>query len=202
MPSPSLSLRGGRGTKWRLPLLLLILLIAFGVRVLGLGIQDLSDDEAFFVQIAHQGTYLQLAGSAEPHPPLYLALLQGWMLAAGVTEYAVRYLSIVVGVLTVAAAYQFGRRLAGDRLGLAAAFVAALNPYQTLYSQTTRDYQIACLFGLVSFVVFLETSRRPRLWPAYALSALLAIYSHYYAIAIVLLEQVILVAWLRRPRGA
>ena len=33
--------------------------------------------------------------------------------------------------------------------------MTALNPYQILYSQTARDYQIACLFGLVSFVAFL-----------------------------------------------
>jgi hypothetical protein len=184
--------------RWRIPWLLLILLLATGMRVLHLDFLDLNDDEAFFVQIAHQGTYLQLAGSSEPHPPLYLALLQGWMLAAGVTEYAVRYLSVMLGVLTVAAAYQFGARLAGEKIGLAASLVTALNPYQILYSQTTRDYQIACLFGLISFVVFLAALRRPRLWPAYAVSALLAIYSHYYAIAIVLLEQVILLAWLWR----
>ncbi len=184
--------------RWRLPLLLLILLAAFGVRVLGLGIQDLSDDEAFFVQIAHQGTYLQLAGSAEPHPPLYLALLQGWMFPAGATEYAVRFLSVMFGLATVAAAYELGRQIAGERLGLAAAAVAALNPYQIFYSQTTRDYQIACFFALVSVVTLLWAMRRPKLVPAYAATALLAILSHYYALAIVLFEQALLLGWLWR----
>ena len=127
-----------------MPLLALILLIAFGVRVLGLGVQDLSDDEVFFVQIAHLGTYLHLAGTSEPHPPLYLALLQRWMGAAGVFEYAARFPSVLFGVATAAAAYQLGRELAGERLGMAAAIVAALNPYQIFYSQTTRDYEIAC----------------------------------------------------------
>jgi len=182
----------------RPPLLLLILLIAFGVRVLGLGIQDLSDDEAFFVQIAHQGTYVQLAGSAEPHPPLYLALLQAWLFPAGVTEYAVRFLSVMFGLATVAVIYQLGRQVAGERLGLAVATVAALNPYQIFYSQTTRDYQIACFFGLVSVVTLLWAMRQPRLVPAYAASALLAIFSHYYALPIVLFEHVLLLGWLWR----
>src|SRR5436305_15189435 len=106
-------------------LLLFILLAAFGVRVLGLGVLDLSDDEAFFVQIAHNGTYLQLAGSDEPHPPLYLALLQGWMFLAGVTEYAVRSVSVLLGVALAAAMYQLGRHIGGVRLGLAAAAVGA-----------------------------------------------------------------------------
>ncbi|MFI5266043.1 MAG: glycosyltransferase family 39 protein [Chloroflexota bacterium] len=184
--------------RWRLPLLLVILLVGFGVRVLGLGIQDLSDDEAFFVQIAHQGTYLQLAGSAEPHPPLYLALLQGWMFPAGVTEYAVRFLSILFGLATVAAVYQLGRQVAAERLGLAVAAVAAVNPYQIFYSQTTRDYQIACFFGLVSVVTLLWAMRRPKLLPAYVVSVLLAMFSHYYALAIVLFEQALLLGWLWR----
>ncbi|HLG69169.1 MAG TPA: glycosyltransferase family 39 protein [Chloroflexota bacterium] len=186
--------------RWSRPLLLLILLAAFGVRVLGLSVNDLSDDEAFFVQIAHQGTYVHLAASDEPHPPLYLALLQGWMFPAGVTEYAVRFLSIAFGLATVAALYQLGRQLAGERLGLAAALAAALNPYQIFYSQTTRDYQIACCFGAISMVLFLWALRRPRFVPAYVLAALLAIVSHYYALAILLFEQLILMGWLWRHK--
>jgi len=168
--------------------------------VLGLGVLDLSDDEAFFVQIAHNGTYVQLAGSDEPHPPLYLAMLQGWMAPAGVTEYAVRFLSVLFGVALVAGMYQLGRRLAGEWLGLAAAAVAALNPYQIFYSQTARNYEQACLFGLISFVLLLGALHRPRLLPAYAAAALLAMFSHYYAIAVVLFGQMVLFGWLWRRR--
>src|SRR5207249_2940912 len=149
-----------------------------------------------FVQIAHNGTYLQLAGSDEPHPPLYLALLQGWMFLVGVTEYAVRSVSVLLGVALAAAMYQLGRHMGGEQLGLAAAAVAALNPYQIFYSQTARSYEMACLFSLISFVAFLAALRRPRLLSVYAISALLAIYGHYYAIAIVLFEQALLLGWL------
>jgi mannosyltransferase len=186
--------------RWRLPALGLILLLALGLRVLRAGKLDLNDDEAFFVQITHLGTYWSLAGSTEPHPPLYLALLQGWMLLGGVTEYAVRFPSIVFGVATAAGMYQLGRLLAGERLGLAAALVAALNPYQIAYSQTARDYEIACCLALLSFVVFLHALRRPRVLPGYAAVALLAIFSHYYAIAILLLEQALLVWWFLRGK--
>jgi len=173
-----------------------ILLLAFGLRVLGLWVANLTDDEAFFVQIAHQGTYLQAMRIDEPHPPLYLFLLQLWMHPAGVSEFAVRMLSVIPGVLAVGAVCRLGRTLAGPPLGLTAGLLAAINPYQILYSETARDYAQALFFGLLSFIVLLKAFRRHRLIPFYVLLVLAALYSHYYAIAIVALEQVMLLAWL------
>ncbi|MGH2470503.1 MAG: hypothetical protein ACRDGF_10535, partial [Chloroflexota bacterium] len=95
-----------------------MVLLALGARLIKPDFLDLNDDEAFFVQIAHLGTYLQAMKVSEPHPPLYLAMLQGWMLAAGPTEFAIRYLTIAQGVLLVAALYRVGRQLGGNPLGL------------------------------------------------------------------------------------
>ena len=180
----------------------MIVLLALAVRLIKPDFLDLNDDEAFFVQIAHLGTYLQAMKVSEPHPPLYLAMLQGWMLAAGPTEFAIRYLTIAQGVLLVAALYRVGRQLGGNPLGLATAFVAALNPYQILYSQTARDYELACLFGALSFFVLLKALPRPRLIPLYVALALLALYSHYYAMGVVAFEQVLLLIALIRQAGA
>ncbi|MBV9120613.1 MAG: glycosyltransferase family 39 protein, partial [Chloroflexi bacterium] len=173
-----------------------ILLLAFGLRVIKPDFLGLNDDEAFFVQIAHLGTYLDAMRSSEPHPPLYLALLQGWMDVAGVTEYGIRFLSILTGVAMVAAMYQLGKQVLGEALGLAAAFAAALNPYQILYSQTARNYEMACLFGALSFVALLRARRDARLIPGFVICALLALYSHYYTIAIVGFEALLVASWL------
>ena len=78
--------------------------------------------------------------------------------------------------------------------------VMALPPSSVMFLVKTRVWVNSILgLPLVQLKVIRSPScaaRRPALWPVYALSALLAIYSHYYAIAIVLLEQVLLLGWL------
>ncbi|MBV8084147.1 MAG: glycosyltransferase family 39 protein [Chloroflexi bacterium] len=176
-----------------------VLLLAFGVRAIRPDFVPLNSDEAYFVQIAHDGTFLQAMHTTEAHPPLYLALLQGWMLAGGVTEYAIRYLSLLLGVAVVAAVYVLGRLLLDRALALAAAFAAAVNPYQVIYSHTARDYQLACLFGVVSLILLLRARCRPGLLPGFVIAALAALYSHYYGLAIVGFEAVLVLVWeLRR----
>ena len=93
---------------------------------------------------------LRLDGS----PPLYYALLHVWMAVFGSTEEATHALSLVFAVLTIPAAWWAARGLFGDNAGLAAALLAATNPFLTHYAQETRMYALVALLGVIACGAF------------------------------------------------
>jgi mannosyltransferase len=93
---------------------------------------------------------LRLDGS----PPLYYSLLHVWMAAFGTTETATHALSLLFAVLAVPAAWWAARGLFGATAGLAAALLAATNPFLTDYAQETRMYALVVLLGLLACGTF------------------------------------------------
>jgi hypothetical protein len=181
-----------------LPLLAGIVLFGFLVRVLRLDFVNFHSDEASFIRIAYQGTLLQATATDDPHPPLFLALLQAWMGLAGISQYAIRFLPVLYGTLLIPTVYKLGRLIGSRGLGRGGAFVAASNPAFIYYAKEVRDYGLVAFTGALSFVLLLLAYRRPKLLPAYILAALAALASHYYAISIVALQLAILAALLAR----
>ncbi|MEJ2211273.1 MAG: glycosyltransferase family 39 protein [Anaerolineae bacterium] len=103
-------------------LLLLILLLAFGLRFYGLDAQSLWNDEGSSVALAGRDLDTIARDAANDiHPPLYYWLLAGWTRLAGTSELGVRSLSALLGLLLVALTYPLGRLLAGRWAGTAAA---------------------------------------------------------------------------------
>ena len=94
-----------------LPLVAGLTLLAFALRVLRLDFVNFTSDEAFFVQLSYQGTFRASMSIDEPHPPLFLALLQPWMGLAGASQYAIRFLPVLYGTLLVPVTDQLGRVL-------------------------------------------------------------------------------------------
>ena len=89
---------------------------------------------------------LRLDGS----PPLYYSLLHVWMAVFGSSEEATHALSLLFAVLAVPAAWWAARGIFGPTAGLAAALLAATNPFLTHYAQETRMYALVVLLGLLA----------------------------------------------------
>ena len=131
--------------------LLAITLLAVLLRVLRLDFQPLWWDEGYSLYFATQPLADMLAQTAQDiHPPLYYALLHGWIGLFGASPVAVRLLSVTIGVLTVPLAYAVGRFLGGSRVGLLGALLLAVNPLHIFYSQEVRMYGLVALLGLLS----------------------------------------------------
>jgi hypothetical protein len=133
---------------------------------------------------------LRLDGS----PPLYYSLLHVWMAVFGETETATHALSLVFAVLAVPAAWWAARGLFGPTAGLAAALLAATNPFLTQYAQETRMYTLVALLGLLACGTFgrafvlagteaapPRTSRR-RWAGAFAVALAALMYTHNWAL--------------------
>jgi 4-amino-4-deoxy-L-arabinose transferase-like glycosyltransferase len=128
--------------------LLLILALAVFLRFYLLDGQSFWNDEGNSARIAERSLQLITAGAAgDIHPPLYYYLLHVWRGLFGSSEFALRSLSAVLGVLLVGLTYLSGRKAFSVGVGLLAAFIAAINPFQIYYSQEARMYMLLAVIG-------------------------------------------------------
>lgn len=164
--------------------ILLILLLALAVRVFQLDTQSIWYDEGLSIQLAQQPPAQALALSATTdHPPLHTLLLGGWLRLAGDSDFSVRYLSVLWGVLLVALTYAVGALL-DRRAALIGAALMALAPSAVYYSQETRGYTQLSALSLIAVLALLRLLRgdaRRRVWLAYGLALIAALYTHYFA---------------------
>ena len=183
-------------------LLILILLLAFGLRVWGLGDRNLWWDEGFSSWIAQQPTLQLIERTAsDVHPPLYYLLLHLWQGATGGNEFALRFLSVAAGVLGVAFLYKLAAALGDRRAGWLAGFFLAISPFAVVWSQEMRMYTWAALWttlGLWAAWGLWQTSRW-RYWVVYVLACVAALWTLYLTVTLLVITNVaFLAAWQHR----
>ena len=199
--------------------LLLLLLLAFALRLYRLGGQSLWYDETVSAILARKAIPELIAHTARDiHPPGYYLLLHGWRRLAGETEFALAFLSLVFGVLLVAGVYLLGRRLFDRPAALWAAALVALSPYHLWYSQEVRMYTLAAFLGLLTLYFTLQAlsplpprSRSAELaskpaplpWLGYTMTAALGLYTlYYFAFLLIPLNLFILAVLIASARSA
>lgn len=166
---------------WRLAAVVVVAL-TFALRVYRLDHQSLWFDEGFSAAMA-LGPFGEIFAHAadDPHPPGFHVLLWLWKYPAGGSEFALRMFSLVAGVGSVALIFRLGVRLGGPSLGLAAALLAAVNPFLVHYSQELRVYSWLLALSLVSAVLLLRALDGRLQWRWYALAAGVFVNMHYFA---------------------
>ncbi len=189
----------------------LILLLAAGLRFWRIEAQSLWYDEGNSAYAATQSAPQIIAAAARDiHPPAYYLLLAGWEDLAGRSELALRMLSALASVLTVALVYALGARLFERPTGALAAFLVAINPFQVWYAQEARMYALLGLLSaasvwLTALVLTLPAEMaaghfRPRraalILTAYVLVNAVGLYTHYTFPFVLLAESLVFLIWL------
>jgi len=142
-----------RRRPWIVPLI--VLLLAFAVRFHFLERQSLWNDEGNSLRLAERSVPdLMDAAGRDIHPPGYYLVLKGWIALAGTSEFGLRALSALQGVLTVALTIALGRTLFGGAVGALAGLLVALSPFAVYYSQETRMYAQLALLSAASMALF------------------------------------------------
>ena len=105
-----------------------------------------------------------------------------------------RSFSALAGTLTVPVVYLVGRRLAGRAAGLVAAGLVAVHPLMVWYGQEARAYALLVLLCAVTLlaVVHLLEGDGGRWWAVWAVSAALAVATHYFGLLLIGPELVLL----------
>ena len=163
----------------------LILLVALSVRLVQLDVQDIWWDEARNIDVARRPV-AAIAPSPELdiHPPVYFYLLHGWMRLAGESAFAIRLLSVLFGVLTVAVLYQLGRAVCGRMAGVLSALVVCLAPFAIGEAQEARMYTMGLAWVSLAGWCLWRAVRSEATggwgdWVGFCLSCSLALLTHY-----------------------
>ncbi|MBU1702538.1 MAG: glycosyltransferase family 39 protein [Candidatus Eisenbacteria bacterium] len=140
----------------------LLLLMALGLRVAGLGRQSLWIDEAYSVKYAHLGGSLTWDDYLDNlHGPLHTILLHNWCTIAGDGEAALRWPSVMASVLTLPFFWRLTRRLIGARGAWAATAAIAVSPFSIWYAQEVRNYSLFLLMACVALLAWFRSLDGP-----------------------------------------
>ncbi|MEM7113821.1 MAG: glycosyltransferase family 39 protein [Chloroflexota bacterium] len=176
--------------------LFLLIVIAFVWRLRSLDYQSLWRDEidAIYFSIQPLDGLLQMLLSPGHNGPFYYFLLRPWLNAVGVSDFSARYLSVLVGTISVALLWQVTKailfrleRQLVNQTAVLAALLLAFNPYQLWYSQEAKMYAIVVALTLSSTWCFLLAMKhgKRRYFALYVLMTSLCIYFHVLAALII-----------------
>ncbi|MFP5488263.1 MAG: glycosyltransferase family 39 protein, partial [Acidimicrobiia bacterium] len=164
-------------------------------------------DEAISVRQAQLpfGEMLADLRVTDVHPPLHHALLWITVRVAGTSELAVRLPSLLAGVALVPALLWTGRVIYDRRTGWLAAGFATIAPFLVWYSQEARMYTMFMLFATVAVGAQVQAIRlgRRRDWLLYAASTAAMLWTQYFALLPIAVQQLafVVVAIARRRDG-
>jgi len=182
----------------------LLVLAAFAVRAASLDVQSLWRDEVDALRFATAPRAQMLSNFTRPgwNGPLYFLLLRGWIALAGTSEYSMRFLSLLFGVLCVPLVYALGRRLFDRPTGLLAALLVSASPYLAWYGQEVKMYTLVVALALTAIYGLRRAIEGAGRWwwavPVVATS--LAFYAHILAALLIPVQMLAYVAWWPRAR--
>ncbi|MBI2939213.1 MAG: glycosyltransferase family 39 protein [Chloroflexi bacterium] len=184
---------------------LLVTASAFGLRVFRLGEPSLWYDEAVSVLFAQGDLAGVLANAAtDNHPPLYFILLHLAIALTGMSEFAIRFPSVLAGTLLVPLVDRLARAVDarhGPLAGLIAGWLVALSPFAVRYAQEARMYTLLAALAATSCLLFVRALRgEARLGVGYAAVTSLALYTHLYTALLITAQAAGLAVWLATAR--
>ncbi|MBI4318155.1 MAG: glycosyltransferase family 39 protein [Chloroflexi bacterium] len=195
------------GSIWFGAMLSAMVVVGFAIRLHGLDTLSLWLDEAFSFHIATQPGLLALLNQVaieDNHPPFYYVLLSGWLPVVGDSEFALRFVSVAAGTLSIPLIARLGASIFDRRVGLMAAALLAISPLSIWYSREARMYALVCLLAIASVVLFVRCQEcwSVRTAVAYVVVSLLMLLTHYYGFFIFLFENIAFAVFPRRELGA
>jgi 4-amino-4-deoxy-L-arabinose transferase-like glycosyltransferase len=165
---------------WLVP----IILLAFATRIYRLGVQSLWFDEIITVVLARASWYdglIGLIGQGIQLTPIFHWGIKP-VLILGDSEWLLRIPPVIFGVLTIPIMFKLGRCYFNDKIGLVAAFIFAINPYQVWYGQELKLYTLlplAAAGAMVAFDRLLASHGRRGIWALIVFNAL-GFTAHYF----------------------
>lgn len=164
--------------------------------ILGLLLRFVSLNQSFWLDEATTGlvvrnfNLMEIVTKFSPgdfHPPLYYLILKVWSNIFGTGEIALRFPSIIFGLLTIYIIYLIGKEMFNKKVGLIAAVLLATSGLHIYYSQEARMYALTTFLVTFSIFSFMKILRSDRLgeWIQFSILLLLVASTDYVAILII-----------------
>jgi uncharacterized membrane protein len=162
----------------------IVLLLAFALRVAGLGERTLWLDEAIEYRVAMfpLAEIHQAVARSTHDPPLYSYLLHLW-LRGGMDEFWLRMPSLIFSLFSVAGVMAIGRFTAGPLVALTAGLLLAGSAADVRYAQEVGQYSLLVALVTAALLALYQAQRTNqwRWWLAWGGIAVIGLYSHYGA---------------------
>ncbi len=146
--------------------LVLVVMLAAGLRLYDLGGRSFHGDEMLSVTIASSKTMSELQSVTKPawHPPLHYGIPRLLYLAGAHTESQWRMAGVLFGVLLAAATFLIPLVWGSPRLSLPAGLLAATSPMAVLFSQTSRWHPLVAGILAVACLSLVVAVKRDAMW--------------------------------------
>ena len=178
-------------------LLFLVLLLGLVLRGHQLGSESLWVDEGYTVKTALRtpSEILRTIGHSI-NAPVYPLLMHEWIRWFGASETALRFPSVVLSLLTILMVHRLGRLLFDEATGLLAATIVALSVFHVWYAREARSYALMVLLSAASYYFFAAwpIHRRRRDLVGYVLATTILLYTHSFAVLVVLTQNLYVLA--------
>lgn len=140
--------------------------------------------------------------------PAYYAVLWIWTEVFGLSDFSIRFPSVLFSTLLVGLVFLFVRRwFKSDWLALLSAFLTAVEPFFVAYSHMARNYSMSFFLTLLAthlFLLILERNQSGRksgwLLLGYGATFVGALLSHYLTITVFLCHGLYTLLLVRPPR--
>ena len=165
----------------------IIFIVFFLLRLYHLGLHDFWYDEASTVFYAQ-------------HPwnnwnaPLYWILLHFWIKLFGISEFSMRFPSLIFSFLSIVLVFALGRKLFNQRVGIFASIIMGLSPFQLWYAQEARDYSMLLFFGILSSYLLYKAvnEKKFKIWIFFILAAVAGLYTNYFFVFLLIAQLIYL----------
>ncbi|MEM7032574.1 MAG: glycosyltransferase family 39 protein, partial [Chloroflexota bacterium] len=137
-------------------ILLLSLLIGFALRIFQLDRQSLWFDDIITVHLARMPIIAGLdglIGQGIQLTPLFHWMVKAWMIL-GDSEWVLRFLPVCISLMTIPLMFHLGRAYGSSSVGLLAAVIFAINPYQIWYAHELRIYSLLTFAAVGAMLTF------------------------------------------------
>jgi uncharacterized membrane protein len=170
------------------------------LRCLYIGKTDLGGDESFTLYMAQLTIpdIVKILCNGD-NPPLWEILLHGWISIFGISEVAIRSLSLIFSVLTVIPIYFIGEKHIHRFAGIAASVCYCCSTFSIYMSHECRVYSLIGFLAACSAWLFISIIKEPKPFKFILLTLvnLMLMYGHYLSVWVIVME--FLIVFLVRP---
>lgn len=183
---------------------LILVLINFVLKIKNVSTPSLAKDEPFSVYYSQFDLSTIISELSQGNnPPLYEVFLHIWTSLFGISEFSVRFPSVVFSSLTVYFIYQICRKFFSTKTAILAALLFTLSNYQIYFAHEARVYPLFMLLTAVSMYQFLKliSSQYSRINVIfYVIINILLLYAHFFSWFVLFVQGGVIIAlyWNRR----
>jgi len=227
-------------SRFSIPILLLITILAFGLRTYNLDKHGIFFDEKASVLVSQgmamggntqkncfyipgkntftpkefwadkslEDYYDAIRRSDIGNSPFYYVILHNWINVFGISDYYIRFLSVLFSCLTIILLFFFIKEhFKNLQLALLACFLMAIEPFFIAYSQQARNYSLSFFLTLLATHIFLkiikneETDKKKnQLYWYYGILSALCLLSHFLTATVFMAHGLYVLLFVRKTR--